>query len=136
MKQLWPLFIAPTTKRSNISYSVNTSDLSRSRLSTQLDMGLSKHTNKQIYKYIFKNGAMSSPWRQSRKLNSSSIDIAQSSSSKVFKTQMDMVWSHSWPCFEKEVELETSCGPFQPELSCDSVIAWSGMETVAISLFS
>lgn len=43
---------------------------------------------------------------------------------EVFKTQTDEalsnpVWSPNWPDFQQEVGLETSQGPFQPELSDD-----------------
>jgi len=33
------------------------------------------------------------------------------------KAPGNLVWSQSWPCIEPEVGLETSWGPFQPELS-------------------
>lgn len=33
----------------------------------------------------------------------------------LYKALSDLLWARSWPCFE----LETSWGPFWPELSCD-----------------
>lgn len=33
------------------------------------------------------------------------------------KTLGNLVWFHSWPCFEKTVELETPGGLFQPHIS-------------------
>lgn len=37
-----------------------------------------------------------------------------------------LILSHSWSCFEQEVGVEISWGPFQPELSCCNMnILWS-----------
>lgn len=53
--------------------------------------------------------------------------VAQAPSLEIFKTKLDKVltkllWSCGWPCFEQEIGLETSRGPFQPKLSYDPMV--------------
>lgn len=53
-------------------------------------------------------------------------EFGESPALEVFKTGLDktlenLVWSHSWPCFEWEVGLEAYWGPFQLELSYDLI---------------
>lgn len=43
---------------------------------------------------------------------------------KLDKALSNLVLPQIRPCFEQEVELESSWGPFQPEQSCDPMILW------------
>jgi len=37
--------------------------------------------------------------------------------SRLDKAWRNLVWAQNWPCFEREVGLETSCGHLQPGFS-------------------
>lgn len=43
---------------------------------------------------------------------------------KLDRALSNLVLPQIRPCFEQEVELESSWGPFQPEQSCDPMILW------------
>lgn len=45
----------------------------------------------------------------------------------------NLLWSHSWPCLEQKVGLETSRGPFHSEVSCDLINTCSYPDLVLLS---
>lgn len=60
------------------------------------------------------------PWEEAVSGAGLSRQIVQLASSEVFMTQLvkglsNMVWSHTWLCFEQEVGLKTCWGSSSPE---------------------
>lgn len=56
---------------------------------------------------------------------SCTVSVLEGFQTQLGKALSNLFWSHRWPCFGGEVALETSWGPFPPELCYHSgVTAW------------
>lgn len=65
-------------------------------------------------------------------------NLPRSPSLEISEPQLDaalsnLLWSHSWPCLEQKVGLETSRGPFHSEISCDLINTCSYPDLVLLS---
>lgn len=66
------------------------------------------------------SGKATASWQASRNVAQRvcAFSISRDFWDQMYQVLSSLFWSQSWPYFQQEVQLWTSWGPFQPELSC------------------